>query len=114
VLDGTGDATAGALAQAAEYGGTVVSYSSQTGQAPAVGLLDYIYRQLSLRGLWMVNWLHDTPREELERTYSELAGLVAKGVLSTEVEATYPLAEFRKALEHARQQGRSGKVLFRP
>jgi NADPH:quinone reductase-like Zn-dependent oxidoreductase len=114
VLDGTGDATAGALAQAAEYGGTVVSYSSQTGQVPAVGLLDYIYRQLSLRGLWMVNWLNNRPREELERTYSGLAALVAKGVLSTEVEATYPLAEFRKALEHARQQGRSGKVLFRP
>jgi len=114
VLDGTGDATAGALAQAAEYGGTLVSYSSQTRQTPAVGLFDYIYRQLSLRGLWMVNWLQNTPREEVERTYSELARLVAKGVLSTEVEATYPLAEFREALDHARQQGRSGKVLFRP
>ncbi|TCN37557.1 NADPH:quinone reductase-like Zn-dependent oxidoreductase [Kribbella orskensis] len=114
VLDGTGDATAGALAQSLEFEGTVVSYSSVTGAPTAIGLGDSIYRQLSLRGLWIVNWLNNASREELEQTYTELAALVADGVLRAEVEATYPLAEFRKALDHARQGGRSGKILFRP
>jgi NADPH:quinone reductase-like Zn-dependent oxidoreductase len=71
VLDGTGDATAGALAQSLVFEGTVVSYSSVTGAPTAIGLGDSIYRQ-------------------------------------------YPLEEFRKALDHARQGGRSGKILFRP
>ncbi|ONI77530.1 hypothetical protein BWI15_03195 [Kribbella sp. ALI-6-A] len=113
-LDGTGDSTIGALAQAVEYGGTVASYSSVTGQPPAVGLGDYVYRQLSLRGLWIVNWLTNAPRAEQEKTYTELAGLIAAGVLSVEVAATYPLADYRKAWQHAQQAGRSGKVLFRP
>jgi NADPH:quinone reductase-like Zn-dependent oxidoreductase len=114
VLDGTGDETIGALAQALEYGGTVVSYSSVTGQPPVVGLGDHIYRQLSLRGLWIVNWLTHASRAEQEKTYTELAGLIASGVLSLEVAATYPLADYRKAWDHAQQAGRSGKVLFRP
>jgi NADPH:quinone reductase-like Zn-dependent oxidoreductase len=113
VLDGTGDATVAALAQAAEFEATVVSYSSVTGKSVQVGLGDSIYRQFSLRGLWMVNWLHNAPREELEKTYVELAELAAKGVLRADVEATYPLTDFRKALEHARQPGRAGKVLFK-
>lgn len=114
VLDGTGDATVGALAQALKFEGTVVSYSSVTGQAPQVGLGDAIYRQLKLRGLWIVNWLQNSTPAEIATTYAELAELVAQGVLRAEVEATYPVAEFRKALDHARQPGRSGKILFTP
>ncbi|WP_432938721.1 zinc-dependent alcohol dehydrogenase family protein [Kribbella sp. CA-253562] len=113
-LDGTGDETIGALAQAVEYGGTVVSYSSVTGQPPVVGLGDHIYRQLTLRGLWIVNWLTHASRAEQEKTYTELAGLITSGVLGLDVAATYPLADYRKALDHAQQAGRSGKVLFRP
>lgn len=113
-LDGTGDETIGALAQAVEFGGTVVSYSSVTGQAPVIGLGDSIYRQLSMRGLWIVNWLSTAPKAELDKTYTELAALVTSGVLSLEVGATYSLADYRKAWDHAREQGRSGKVLFRP
>jgi NADPH:quinone reductase-like Zn-dependent oxidoreductase len=114
VLDGTGDATVGALAQAAEFEGTVVSYSSVTGQPPAIGLGDHIYRQLRLTGLWIVNWLATAPRAEVEQTYGDLARLAVDGVLRARVEATYTLTEYAKALEHARQPGRDGKVLFRP
>ncbi|GAA1575068.1 hypothetical protein GCM10009789_30650 [Kribbella sancticallisti] len=114
VLDGTGDATTGALAQALEFEGTVVSYSSVTGQPARVGLADTIYRQVAVRGLWIPNWLPNAPaggdREHLRRA----GRTVADGTLQGRVEATYPVAEYRKALDHARQPGRSGKILFRP
>jgi NADPH:quinone reductase-like Zn-dependent oxidoreductase len=104
----------GALASAVEFGGTVVSYSSVTGQPPAIGLYDHIYRQVSLRGLWIVNWLNTATKAELDKTYTELAALITSGVLSLEVAATYPLSDYRKAWDHARESGRAGKVLFRP
>jgi NADPH:quinone reductase-like Zn-dependent oxidoreductase len=83
-----------------------------TRQPVQVGLGDSIYREFNLRGLWMVNWLNNAPPEEVEQTYRELADLAAKGVVSSEVEATYQVADFRQALEHARRPGRTGKVLF--
>ncbi|WP_405060521.1 zinc-dependent alcohol dehydrogenase family protein [Kribbella sp. NBC_01505] len=114
VLDGAGDATVGALAQWATFGGTVVSYSSVTGQTPAVGLGDHIYRQLQLRGLWIPNWLEQAPVSEIQQTYDALAQLTVDRVLQHRVEAVYPVAEYAKAVEHSQQPGRKGKVLLRP
>jgi len=112
VLDGTGDATTTALASAAELGGTVVTYSSVTGQTPPVGYRDIIYRELRIAGLWIINWTTTAARAELESVYGELVRLTVDGVLSTEVAATYPVAEYAKALQHATRGG--GKVLFTP
>jgi NADPH:quinone reductase-like Zn-dependent oxidoreductase len=95
-------------------GGTVVTYSSVTGAPPTVPLADLIYRGITLRAFYILNWVQTTPREKLERVYGELAELVAQGVLGTEVEATYPLGEYRDALAHAGRQQRTGKILFAP
>ena len=99
---------------ALESGGTVVSYSSQTGEAPTLPLGDLIYRNISLRSFFIVNWVRQTPRKEIEQTYAELADLVEQGVLHAAVEATYPIAQYRAALAHAQQPQRSGKILFTP
>jgi NADPH:quinone reductase-like Zn-dependent oxidoreductase len=104
----------GQLVGAVENGGTVVSYSAVTGQAPAVPVPDLIYRGISLRSFYILNWLQNTPRTELERIYGELAQLVADGVLSSWVEATYPLDRYGEALAHAGRPERAGKVLFVP
>jgi NADPH:quinone reductase-like Zn-dependent oxidoreductase len=114
VLDGTGDGSTGALAHALEFGGTVVSYSSVTGHSPDLSLGDVIYREIVLRGMWLINWIRSAPRDEVARVYAELASLVEQGVLHADVEATYPLERYREAFEHARRPYRSGKVLFRP
>jgi NADPH:quinone reductase-like Zn-dependent oxidoreductase len=112
VLDGTGDATASELAHALEFGGTIVSYSSTTGTTPDLSPGDVIFREITHRGFWLINWIRTAPREEIEQTYVSLAELVDRGVLTSAVEATYPLAEYRDAFAHAKKSGRSGKILF--
>jgi len=114
LLDGVGGSKAGELVGALESGGTVVSYSSQTGEAPILPLGDLIYRNISLRSFFIVNWVRETPRKEIEQTYAELADLVEQGVLHAGVEATYPLSQYRAAFAHAQQPQRSGKILFTP
>jgi NADPH:quinone reductase-like Zn-dependent oxidoreductase len=114
LIDGVGGSKAGELVGAVESGGTVVSYSSQTGEAPVLPLGDLIYRNISLRSFFIVNWVRETPRKELEHIYAELADLVERGVLHAEVEATYPLSQYRSAFAHTQRPQRSGKVLFTP
>jgi NADPH:quinone reductase-like Zn-dependent oxidoreductase len=114
VLDGTGDASTGALAHALEFGGTVVSYSSVTGHSPDLSLGDYIFREVGVRGMWLINWVRSAPHDEVARVYGELADLIEQGVLRTDVAATYPLEQYREAFEHAQRPYRSGKILFRP
>jgi NADPH:quinone reductase-like Zn-dependent oxidoreductase len=112
VLDGEGGATVGELAQSLVWGGTVVAYSSASGAPQALGLGDVIYREITLKGWWVVNWLRNTPRAELEATYARLAGLLASGTISSTVEATFALANYRAALAKAASSGRTGKILF--
>jgi NADPH:quinone reductase-like Zn-dependent oxidoreductase len=113
VLDGEGGATVAELAQSLKFGGTIVAYSAATGAPQAIGIGDLIYRELELKGWWIVNWLRNTPRAEVEATYAELAALVASGQISSAVDSAYPLADYQAALARAAAPGRNGKVLFR-
>lgn len=46
--------------------------------------------------------------------FAELADLIGQSAIGAVVEATYPLDQYRSALQHAQQTGRSGKILFTP
>ena len=115
LLEGTGSSEQVAeLAPSVESGGSVVVFAAATNQSPALPLADLIYRGISLRAFFILNWIRDTPRDELERAYVELAQLVEQGVLEAEVEATYPLTAYKEAFAHAARTERSGKILFTP
>ena len=114
VVDGGADATTTALASALEFRGAVVNYSSVSGTTPTFQRGDLIFREISLHGLWMVNWVRNASPEKRQRVYTELTDLLAKGVINAAVEATYPLTNFKAALAHAQRPERSGKILFTP
>jgi len=114
VLDTVGGAPVGELAKSLKTGGSIVVYALLSGQFPAVSPRDLIYRDLSLHGFWLINWLRDAPRPEVKETYQKLSDLVADGSLSAAVEGVYPLEQFKAAFEHAVQSNRGGKILFQP
>ena len=110
------DAVAGdAVTELASWmvqGGTLVSYGGMSGAPVIVKPQDLIFRDVRVRGFWQKHWLDTTPREEIQATYARLAGLVANGVLTAPVTATYGLEDFKDALANAAETGRAGKVLF--
>jgi NADPH:quinone reductase-like Zn-dependent oxidoreductase len=112
VLDATGGPVVAELAHALKFGGKVVSYAFVSGVPPTVSILDMIFNEVAHTGFWVINWLRDAPRAEVEATYRELVDLVTGGHLSVPVEATYPLEDYKSAFEHATAEERSGKVLF--
>ncbi|OKI49264.1 zinc-dependent alcohol dehydrogenase family protein [Micromonospora sp. CB01531] len=115
LFEGTGDpGQVAQLVTAVQEGGSVITFAAVTGQAPVLPLADLIYRGISLRAFYILNWIRDTPRERLERVYAELSELVEKGAIGAVVEATYPLDQHQKALRHAQKNARTGKILFVP
>jgi NADPH:quinone reductase-like Zn-dependent oxidoreductase len=115
LFEGTGDPVEVAqLVAAVEDGGSVITFASVTGQVPALPLPDLIYRGVSLRGFFILNWIRDTPRDRLDRVYGELTKLIEQRAISAVVEATYPLDQFQTAVRHAQKNARTGKVLFTP
>ena len=113
VLDTVGGTAVGDLAKSLKSGGSVVVYSMQSGQFPAVSPKEFIYRGLSLHGFWLINWIRNAPRTEIQEVYQKLGGLVADGSLSATVDHVYPLEQFKEAFEQSLKPNRSGKILFK-
>ena len=111
VLDNVGGTPVGELARSLKAGGSIVVYGIQSGQLPALSP-DFLFRGLSLHGFWMINWLGNAPRTEIQETYQKLGGLVADGSLSAAVEHVYPLEQFKEAFKRSLKSNRSGKILF--
>src|SRR3989440_12784602 len=112
VLDSLGGAPVGELAKSLKPGGSIVVYAIQSGQFPAISPKDFIYRGLSLHGFWLINWIRNAPRTEIEEIYQKLGELVADGSLSAGVEHVYPLDQFKEAFKQSLKSNRSGKILF--
>ena len=113
VLDTVGGTPVGELAKALKTGGSVVVYALQSGHFPALSPKDLIYRGLSLHGFWLINWIRNAPRTEVQEIYQKLGDLVADGSLSAAVEHVYPLQQFKEAFEHSSRSSRNGKILFK-
>ena len=113
VLDSLGAAPVGELAKSLKPGGSIVVYGMQSGQFPAMPPKEFIYRGLSLHGFWLINWIRNAPRTEIEEIYQKLGDLVADGSLSAAVERVYPLDQFKEAFKQSLKSNRSGKILFK-
>src|SRR4029453_4675862 len=61
------------VATAGEDGGSVIAFAAATGQAPALPLVDLLYRGITLRGFFILNWIRDTPRDRLARVFGGCA-----------------------------------------
>src|SRR5882762_10108986 len=113
VLDTVGGPAVGALARSLKTGGSIAVYAVLSGQFPAISPKDLIYRDLSLHGFWLINWIRNAPRTEIQEIYQKLGDLVADGSLYAAVEHVYPLEQFKQAFEHSLRSSRNGKILFK-
>jgi hypothetical protein len=57
------------------------------GLPPAVPARDLIFKEVTLTGFWLLNWLRHAPRAEIEQTYRTLSDLVATGAVAVPVDA---------------------------
>src|SRR5437667_2489932 len=112
VLDTVGGTQVGELAKSLKPGGSTVVYAVLSGQFPAISPKDLIYRDLSLHGFWLMNWIRNAPRTEIQEIYQKLGDLVADGSLYAAVEHVYPPEQFKDAFTRSLRSHRGGKILF--
>jgi NADPH:quinone reductase-like Zn-dependent oxidoreductase len=112
------DAIAGSatlrLGEAVSPHGVVVNYGAMSGKAACLTPGALIFKNVTLRGFWLVSWLNAASREAQAALMARMAKLLADGTLYAPVDATFPLENIREALARAIEGGRQGKVLLTP
>jgi trans-2-enoyl-CoA reductase len=109
-----GDATQH-LADCLADNAVIANYGLLSGEPCQLSPNDIIFRNISLKGVWLSMWLKgrgSTP-ESRAAVYDELRAHIIEGRMHAEIEATYPLAQIKDAVTHAMRQ-RAGKVVILP
>jgi len=111
-LNAVGGDSATLISKCLAPGGHLVTYGAMSKQPLklANGLL--IFRDLHAHGFWMTRRYQQRPRSETLALFEQLGRLHREDKLHIPVEKTYPMAEFRDALTHARKEARGGKILL--
>ncbi len=113
-IDAVGGSATLRLGEAVSQGGTVVHYGAMSGKAASLSPAALIFRDVTLRGFWLVHWLNAAPREAQMALMARMAKLVGEGTLYAPVDATYPLERIQEAIAHTAREDRQGKVLLTP
>ena len=92
--------------------GTMVTYGAMSRRSLKVPNKFLIFKDRSLRGLWVTKWFDRASHAEISEVLRPLATMVVEDNLVTAVDAVVPLKEFRRAVQRAQEGGRSGKVVI--
>lgn len=92
-------------------GGTQVTIGAMTFDAIRFPTRQLIFNDLTLKGFWMDRWYRDNTDTRVQIMFDNLFNLAREGIISTQVAATFPLSDYKKALA-ANDETRLGKVLF--
>lgn len=95
-------------------GGTHITYGAMGRKPLTIPNGSLIFEDIRFRGLWVTQWMENSPREEVEKTYAILAGHILGGRVKQEVDSVFPLENFHEALARLEANARRGKILFRP
>ncbi|MEM9730613.1 MAG: zinc-dependent alcohol dehydrogenase family protein [Myxococcota bacterium] len=113
-LDAVGGTTFGRLADALSPGATIVSYGVLSGEGGSFSAGALVFNDVRARGFWLSKWFQEASPTDVQAAFGELVPLIAQGVLRGRVAGTYALDEIDKAVIHAAQDSKDGKILLVP
>jgi trans-2-enoyl-CoA reductase len=113
-IDAVAGTATGRLAGCLGEGATLVSYGRMSGEDTVIPPEAFIFRDLTLRGFWLVHWFRQTPQQQRRALVNELASLIIAGKLHAPIHATYDVTEIKQAIAAAAGGRRTGKILIVP
>lgn len=113
-LDAVGGGAFERVAATLAKGATLVSYGAMSMEPVALPVQSMIFNDLRIRGFWLAPWFGRASAERKAEVFGALVGMIAQGKLVAKVAGVYDLSDLGKAVAHAAQEGRDGKVLIAP
>ena len=112
-LDAVGGKTGSAVARSLARGGRLLVYGTLAEEPLCLPSRMVFLGVKRIEGFWLSDWARRQRVWTMIRLFRRLHGLMAKGVLSTEIGPVFPLDEIKAAVRQASTPGRQGKVLLR-
>jgi trans-2-enoyl-CoA reductase len=112
-LNSVGGASATDQIKVLGEGGTQVTFGAMVGDLVRFPTRFLIFNDVRMRGFWWDQWSKQSGAKGLGEVMDAVYGMMRDGTLKLPVEATYPFADYKAALEHDKRP-RLGKILLKP
>jgi NADPH:quinone reductase len=112
-IDPVGGETGTGILRSLAADGHLVVYGTLSGEPISIDPRVMISGKLTVEGFWLGHWMRTRSIPALLLLFREIAALIRKGVLDSEIGQTFPLDQIVDAVRHAEIVGRNGKVLVR-
>lgn len=113
-IDAVAGATFGRLGDTLERGGFLVNYGGMSNEPCQIEAGSMIFRDIHVRGFWLVNWFERASKEERMGAYASLTKSVLSGALYAPIDKHFTLDEIAAAVDQSWSGNRSGKVILAP
>ncbi|HLJ96883.1 MAG TPA: zinc-dependent alcohol dehydrogenase family protein [Gemmataceae bacterium] len=112
-LDAVGGDTGSAIVRCLGNRGRLLIYGTLAEEPLSVHPRILIVGQKRIEGFWLSEWARQQRILKMLRLFRQIQGLLAKGILATEIGATFALDDIQAAVRQASLPGHRGKVLLR-
>lgn len=112
-VDAVGGTTGTAAVQSLAAGGHMLVYGTLSEEPLSLSPRVLMVGRKRVEGFWLSEWSRAQGPLTMLKLFRQIQQLLRASVLTSEVEATYPLTKAAEAVRHAAQAGRQGKILFR-
>jgi NADPH:quinone reductase-like Zn-dependent oxidoreductase len=111
-LDGVGESATQNFLNSIVPFGTVIVWSAMSGKPFSVFGPPLLFRDQTIRGMWIHNWYEIMSAEKITAMYAELVPLVVSGALSFPVAGQFKFDQYLEALDVAAKY--NGKAILTP
>lgn len=112
-IDPVGGLLGSEVIQCLSPGGRMLVFGTLSNQPLTFSPRELMTRSASIEGFWLGKFMNNVSLLFKLRLVRRLTGLIAAGVLATEIDETFGLDQAADAVKAAEESGRAGKVLFR-
>ena len=113
-IDAVGGPATSHLISAVASHSTILLYGLQSGETSAISSADFIFRDVTVRGFWLLHYMTKKKPEESVKLFQSVFEMFKTGTMRPSVERTYGLEEWKDAFrdELGAGKARKGKLLF--
>ncbi len=112
-LNAVGGQNASELAKSLSPGGIHVTYGAMGKEPLQMSNALLIFQDIQFRGFWLTRWYKQADYSDVKQMFDEITEILLRRKIEIPIAKTYGLEEYQKAVEHAGQGARGGKVMFR-
>jgi NADPH:quinone reductase-like Zn-dependent oxidoreductase len=112
-LDAVGGATGVAVVKSLGLGGRLLVYGTLSSEPIPLDPRALITGSRKIEGFWLSNWVSQQGMLTMLLLFRRINRLIASGILTSEVAATFPLEQIQSAVCEALKPARTGKILLR-